>query len=125
MQFQSIKSRIVVLSGLSVLAAAGGLFSYSLIAARNSQTVVAENVSELTQNMTKESLQRLATTKAAKVQASLNEAFDSARNMARMFEAMTDGDEPIQAGDRRAQLNKVLLRVLKDNPSFNGTYSAW
>ena len=125
MQFQSIKSKIVVLSGLSVLAAVGGLFSYSLIAARNSQTVVAENVSELTQNMTKESLQRLATTQAAKVQASLNEAFDSARNMARMFEAMIDGDAPIQAGDRRAQLNKVLLRVLKDHPSLNGTYSAW
>ena len=125
MQFQSIKSKIVVLSGLSVLAAVGGLFTYSLIAARNSQTVVADNVSELTQNMTKESLQRLATTQAAKVQASLNEAFDSARNMARMFEAMIDGDAAIQAGDRRAQLNKVLLRVLKDNPSFNGTYSAW
>ncbi|WP_429925438.1 methyl-accepting chemotaxis protein (plasmid) [Agrobacterium vitis] len=120
-----MKSKITVLSGLSVLAAVGGLFTYSLIAAQNSQAVVAKNVSELTQDLTKESLQRLATTQAGRIQGSLNEAFDAARNMARMFEAMTDGDIPIPAEDRRERLNKVLLNVLKDNPAFNGTYSAW
>jgi len=125
MQFQSIKSKIAVLSGLSVLAAVGGLFSYSLIAAQNSQAVVADNVSELTQDLTKESLQRLATTQAGTIQASLNEAFDAARNMARVFEALTDGSEPIPVEDRRNRLNKVLLGVLNDNPPFNGTYSAW
>lgn len=125
MQFQSIKSKTAVLSGLSVLAAVGGLFSYSLIAAQNSQAVVADNVSELTQDLTKESLQRLATTQAGTIQASLNEAFDAARNMARVFEALTDGAEPIPVEDRRSRLNKVLLGVLKDNPPFNGTYSAW
>lgn len=125
MQFNSIKSKIAVLSGLSVLAAVGGLFTYSLIAARTNQTVVAQNVSELTRDLTKESLQRLATTQAGTIQASLNGAFDAARNMARVFEAMTESKEPIPAEDRRSRLNKVLLNVLQDNPAFNGTYSAW
>jgi methyl-accepting chemotaxis protein len=125
MQFHSLKSKIAVLSGLSVLAAVGGLFTYSLMAARNNQVVVAENVSQLTQDLTKESLQRLAATQARTIQATLNEAFDAARNMARVFEAMADGATPIPVDGRRDRLNAVLLNVLKDNPAFNGTYSAW
>ena len=37
--------------------------------------------------------------------------------------AVEDGGSPIEA--RRAQLNDILLRNLKDNERFNGTYSAW
>lgn len=125
MQFQSLKSKIIVLSGLSVLAAVGGLFTYSFIASHNSQVVVAEDVSELTRNMTEESLQRLATAQARSIQGTLNEAFQAARNMARTFEAMLEGDSPIPEADRRGRMNKVLLNVLKDNQAFNGTYSAW
>ncbi len=103
----------------------GGLLTYSLIATQNSQAVVAESVSELTRDLTKESLQRLATAQASKIQGSLNEAFDAARNMARSFEALTNGDASIPPEARRGRLNQILLNVLKDNPAFNGTYSAW
>ncbi len=86
---------------------------------------MAEDVSELTRNMTEESLQRLATAQARSIQGTLNEAFQAARNMARTFEAMLEGDSPIPEADRRGRMNKVLLNVLKDNQAFNGTYSAW
>jgi len=125
MQFRSLKSKIAVLSAFSVLAAVGGLLTYSLIATQNSQAVVAESVSELTRDLTKESLQRLAAAQASKIQGSLNEAFDAARNMARSFEALTDGNASIPPEARRGRLNQILLNVLKDNPAFNGTYSAW
>lgn len=52
MQFRSLKSKIAVLSAFSVLAAVGGLLTYSLIATQNSQAVVAESVSELTRDLT-------------------------------------------------------------------------
>ncbi|RAI31267.1 hypothetical protein CH341_32760, partial [Rhodoplanes roseus] len=60
------------------------------------------------------------------IRAEVDTAFDAARNMARTFEVMAGSDgtgTPIY--QRRDQLNAVLLSVLKDNPRFNGTYSAW
>ncbi len=125
MQFHSIKLKIAVLSGLSVMAAVGGLVAYSITSAQNSQEVVAENVSHLTRDLTKESLKRMAATQAGTIKSSLDEAFDAARNMARMFEAMTHGEAAVPVDARRDAFNNVLLRVLQDNPSFNGTYSAW
>ncbi|MBN8900176.1 MAG: HAMP domain-containing protein, partial [Rhodospirillales bacterium] len=54
-------------------------------------------------------------------------AFDAARTMARTFESIAV--DPAQGGvppaQRRALLNSILHNVLEQNPSFNGTYSAW
>ncbi|MFB9947608.1 methyl-accepting chemotaxis protein [Rhizobium puerariae] len=124
MQFRSIKVKIAVLSGLSVFTAVGGLLGYGVLAARNGQHFVSENVSELTREMTKQSLLGLATTQAGIIESSLNEAFDAARNMARVFETLAT-ENAIPVLERRNQLNAVLLKVLQDNPQFNGTYSAW
>ncbi len=124
MQFRSLKMKIAVLSGFCVLSAVGGLLGYGILAASSNQHYVSENLSKLTQEMTIKSLSTIASTQAGTIQGTLNEAFDAARNTARSFEAMA-GNTAIPTAERRAQFNAVLLNLLKDNPQFNGTYSAW
>ncbi|MFX9246821.1 hypothetical protein ABTN73_20265, partial [Acinetobacter baumannii] len=74
-----------------------------------------------------ESLQRLAANGAGIVQSEIDGGFAAARNMSNALATIAAGTEkngtPIAA--RRAQLNGVLEHVLRDNPRFNGTYSAW
>ncbi len=125
MQFKSIKSKIAVLSGLCVLTAVGGVLGYGVFSAQSRQAFVTENVSSLTEDLTKDGLKRLASTQAGVVRASLDEAFAAARNMAQAFEIAAAKQTGTPAEMRRAQFNAILLDVLENNPGFNGTYSAW
>lgn len=124
MQFRSIKLKIAILSGACVLSAVGGLLGYGIMAASNSQHFVSENMSALTRDMTIKALQSTASTQAASIEGTLNEAFDAARNTARSFEALA-ASGVIATEKRREQFNAILLKLLQDNPRFNGTYSAW
>nr|WP_254007617.1 methyl-accepting chemotaxis protein [Rhizobium sp. L1K21] len=98
-----------------------------MFSSKNSQSYVSENLNELTVDMTKDSLRRLAGVQAGTIRSTLDGAFDAARNMARSFEVAvsTAASENTPPEHRRVQLNAILLNVLKDNPGFNGTYSAW
>ncbi|WP_084638538.1 methyl-accepting chemotaxis protein [Ciceribacter selenitireducens] len=125
MRFKSIQLKIAVLSGVCVLAATAGLVGYGIVSAGNARTFVASQVTELTDVKTKQSLQTLASTQAGIIRSSLDGAFDAARVMARSFEMLAGDSASTPPETRRAQLNAVLLNVLKDNPRFNGTYSAW
>ncbi|NGO65457.1 HAMP domain-containing protein [Rhizobium daejeonense] len=125
MRFKSIQSKIATLSGVCVLAATAGLVGYGIISASSTREFVATQVTSLTDVKTKESLQTLASTQAGVIRSSLDGAFDAARVMARSFEMLAGGDATTPPETRRTQLNALLLNVLKDNPRFNGTYSAW
>ncbi|MDQ0456613.1 methyl-accepting chemotaxis protein [Rhizobium paknamense] len=126
MQFKSIQMKIAVLSGLCVLAATTGLVAYDIVASNDKQAFVGQSVSTLTEQKTREGLATLASTQAGIIRSSLDGAFDAARNLARSFEvAAGEGMDATPPGERRAQFNAMLLNVLKDNPRFNGTYSAW
>ncbi len=125
MRFKSIQLKIAVLSGVCVLAATAALVGYGIISAASTREFVAAQVTSLTDVKTKQSLQTLASTQAGVIRSSLDGAFDAARVMARSFETLAGGDATTPAATRRAQLNALLLNVLKDNPRFNGTYSAW
>ncbi|MBB4201134.1 methyl-accepting chemotaxis protein [Rhodoblastus sphagnicola] len=59
------------------------------------------------------------------MRAEIDSVFDAARAMARSLEMATSDESGSPATIRRAQLNSILLRILKDNPRLNGTYSAW
>jgi len=115
------------LSALCVMAATGALVGYGIYSAAQTSSYVTGSVDRLLDTISKESLQRLASTQAGIVQTEVDSAFASARNMARGLEVIAAKPEasgtPTQL--RRAQLNALLLGVLKDNPRFNGTYSAW
>lgn len=127
MRIRSIQVKIALLAGVCVVAASGALVGYSIISAANSKAFVSENVDTLTEDSTKKHLKTLALAQAALIESPLDIAFASARNMARTFEisAATSQDVTASVGRRRTQFNAILLNVLKDNPRFNGTYSAW
>ncbi|WP_051956074.1 methyl-accepting chemotaxis protein [Beijerinckia mobilis] len=126
MKMNSIQFKIAFLSGASVLGATLVLIGFNTLASNNSARFVNEQVNALLATKTKESLQTLASTQAGLIGATLNEAFDAARDMARAFESLrSETDDPTLLGEKRAQFNAILLKVLKDNQRFNGTYSAW
>ncbi|MDR3463141.1 MAG: methyl-accepting chemotaxis protein [Beijerinckiaceae bacterium] len=127
MKLRSIQSKIAILSGLCVFGATGGLVIFGMVSSHSTKSYVAEHVADLSDRKTQESLQTLASTQAGIIRSELNAAFDSARDMAHAFEIVAgSGDKgATPAAARRAQLNGILLDVLKDNPTFNGTYSAW
>jgi methyl-accepting chemotaxis protein len=126
-RIQSIQLKIALLAGVCVVAASTALVGYSILSAAHSKTFVGDNLADLTEDATKAQLKTLALAQASLIQAPLNTAFDAARNMARMFEisAVNDGGVTPAVGQQRARFNAILLNVLKDNPGFNGTYSAW
>lgn len=127
MRIQSIQLKIALLAGVCVVAASTALVGYSIVSAAKSKTFVGDNLAHLTEDATKTQLKTLALAQASLIEAPLNAAFDAARNMARMFEvsAVNDGGGTPAVGQQRARFNAILLNVLKDNPGFNGTYSAW
>ncbi len=127
MRIRSIQLKIALLAGVCVVAASGALVGYSIKSAANSKAFVGKHVDALTEDSTKNHLKTLALAQAALIKSPLDMAFDSARNMARMFEisAPNDNEATTPVGKRRTEFNAILLNVLKDNPRFNGTYSAW
>nr|WP_114149345.1 methyl-accepting chemotaxis protein [Rhizobium wuzhouense] len=127
MRIQSIQSKIALLAGVCVVAASSALVGYSIVSAAKSQAFVGDHVASLTEEATKTQLKTLTLAQASLIRAPLDTAFDAARNMARMFEisAVNDGGVTPAVGQQRARFNAILLNVLKDNPGFNGTYSAW
>ena len=127
MNLSSIKVRIAALSGLCVIVATGSIVGYSVYSAEQTADYVTGNVDQLLERVSQESLVRLASTQAGVVRTEVDSAFYAARAMARSLETLVDGRDGGQSPPevRRAHLNGMLLSVLKDNPRFNGTYSAW
>jgi len=127
MNFHSVKFKIVALSALCVVAATGALVGYGIFSTGRTSDYVTQHVEQLLDRSSKESLERLASMQAGIVRAEVDSAFDAARNMARSLEVVASASKTAGSPTdiRRAQLNDILLGVLKDNPRFNGTYSAW
>ncbi|WP_321382427.1 methyl-accepting chemotaxis protein [Rhizobium sp.] len=126
MQFKSIQLKIAVLSGLCVLAATAGLVGYGVVSANNTRDYVGQQVTQLSEAKTREALAALSSTQAGIIRSSLDSAFDTARSLASGFEvAVGDKVNGTAVELRRGQLNAMLLGQLKNNPRFNGTYSAW
>jgi methyl-accepting chemotaxis protein len=127
MKLKSIQFRIAGLAALCVFVATTLLVGYGVFSVRHTEEYVTGQVEQLLDQKTKEGLQTLASTQAGQVRRDLNTAFEAARDMARAFEQLADpkSSSATPAALRRSQLNGILLNELKDNPQFNGTYSAW
>ncbi|MEI2386533.1 methyl-accepting chemotaxis protein [Breoghania sp. JC706] len=126
MNLHSVKVKIVAVSTVCVLAAIGALVGFSIFSVDRTARYVETNVEKLLDASSRESLQRLAASQASVIETEVSAAFNAARNMARALEVVAgDGSDATAPDKRRAQLNAILLGVLKDNPRFNGTYSAW
>jgi methyl-accepting chemotaxis protein len=127
LNFHSIHVRIAGFSALCVIAATGAVVGYNLWSASRTSDFVTTSVEDLLDKSGRESLQRLAAKEAGVIRAEIDTGFAAARNMSKSLmitaEPVEKGGAPLYV--RRTQLNKLLERVLKDNPRFNGTYSAW
>ena len=126
MQLQSIKVRIIGLSLLCLLITVMTLVTFGVFSSKRTNTLVTGEVSQLIDSKTREALKTLASTQAGTIRMEVETAFSAARNMAKAMETVAaSGGNGSPVDVRRTQLNALLLAVLKDNPRFNGTYSAW
>ncbi|WP_370677537.1 methyl-accepting chemotaxis protein [Pleomorphomonas sp. PLEO] len=125
MNVRSINFRIVSLSIVCLLATVGAVVGYGMYSSQTTNEANNASVSQLLAQESQKVLQGTAATQAGHIGEEVDTAFNAARNMARAFETMIDGKSASTPDIRRAQLNATLERVLKDNPRFNGTYSAW
>jgi methyl-accepting chemotaxis protein len=124
MKIKSVRTKIAGIAGLCLIVSAAFLVGYSLFSARSTQTLVNTRVSELIESRSLDGLKSLAGDYAGKIQVAFVEALDAARTMADTFMVAKSSDNGGLALGRD-QINAILLKVLKDNPNFNGTYSCW
>lgn len=103
------------------------LVVFGVASTRTTNSYVGDSVSGILNKTTQESLQNLAASQAGLIRSEFETALNAARTMAHSFATMADGMNPghVPVERRREALNGVLLNVLRNNPLFNGTYSAW
>ncbi|ABD06031.1 methyl-accepting chemotaxis sensory transducer [Rhodopseudomonas palustris HaA2] len=127
--FRAIKTvqlKIALVSGLCLTGASLMLIVYSIVSAQSTNSYVTTEVMQLVDSQTKESLLNRGSTEAGSIKSELDVGLDAARTMAHAFAVLADAkNSGTPDSNRRAQLNAVLNNTLKQNPAFNGTYSAW
>lgn len=123
MKFKSLQARICTSAGICLFISSSSLVAYGVFSSRSNEQYVSSSVSALVEASTIREVQNLAESRAVSIQAKLQNALDAARTMANTFAASKMSSSALELG--RAQINSVLLSVLKDNPDFNGTYSCW
>lgn len=125
MKLYSIKARIIILSTVCLLAMTGILVGANVYSSTTSNRAVSGRIDSLLDASAKEGLRTLASTQAGNIRQEVDAAFQAARGMAKSIEVFAAAGADANPGvSRRTQLNAILLSVLKDNPLFNGTYSA-
>ncbi|MGC5778151.1 methyl-accepting chemotaxis protein [Methylobacterium sp. NFXW15] len=123
---RSVKVSLIAVSGLCVTLTTASLVGYGLYASSNTASLVSRSTEEILDRKTKEDLEAVAANQAATIRSKLDFAFNAARNSAGALTVIAAGKKSAsREGVRRLQLNDFLLNVLKRNPDFNGTYSAW
>ena len=124
MKFKSVRTKIAGITGVCLIISSVFLVGYSIFSARSTQTLVNTRVSELIESRSLDGLKSLAGDYAGKIQVTFVDALVSARTMADAFTVAKSSDSGgLELG--RDQINAILLKVLKVNPNYNGTYSCW
>jgi len=128
MQMKSIKLRIAIMAGLCLVATSAVLVLSSLFLTKEIQEDSKNNVAALIEKSTEQNLLAIASEQAGFIQSALQVNLDAARTLADVFTVLKmERDAVGDAGGKsiRDTLNDILLAVLKNNPDFLGTYSAW
>ena len=130
MRLKSIQLKIALAAGACLLASAAVLVGYGLISARNTQDFVAKRVGALLEDQAKSKLGALARVQAATVQGILQDNLDTSRTLGTVFAVLQDAlrrvsDKAGVTNPARDVLSDILLRVLENNPTFLGAYTAW
>jgi len=124
MKFISVRTKIAGIAGICLLISSAVLVGYSVYSTRENQQLVNDRVSKLIESRSLDGLKNLAGNYAGKIQAEFDVALDAARTMADTFMLSKEADNSgLTLG--RDQINGILLKILKNNPNFNGAYSCW
>ncbi len=122
----SLQRKIALIAGFCLTVTVIVLVTMSALFAWNSHRFVGREVDDIVSSQAKDMLQNRAAVEARGIKGALDVAFDAARTTAHSFSLLAGGDgSATSAGQRRVQFNGMLRRELEENPSFNGTYSAW
>ncbi|WP_419785662.1 methyl-accepting chemotaxis protein [Pseudodesulfovibrio sp.] len=125
MQFKSIKTKIVLISGVCLLVTVAVLVALQIYSQQSSAKFVSAKINALIEDQTEQRLQAVAQREADAISEKLNINLDTARTIAAVFKSIVQ-DKTIPAEmDLRKTYSDILLTVLKDNPEFLGAYSAW
>ena len=123
---KSLQRKIALIAGLCLTATVVILVTVGALFAWGSHAFVSREVGTIVSSQAKTMLQNRAEVEAQRVKTALDVAFDAARTTAHSFAVLAGGDaSSTGAGQRRTQFNALLRHVLEQNPTFNGTYSAW
>jgi methyl-accepting chemotaxis protein len=130
MQLKSIQTKIVLLAGACLLVTSAALVGYNLYSAGENQAMVSGRVGKLLEEDAQRNLASLATSQAAVIQSALEDNLVTARTMAKVFEVVREKAAAKAASENinnpvRNTLDTILVEVLKNNPQYLGTYSAW
>lgn len=125
MQFKSVKTKIVAMSGLCLVLTVLVLVLIQTYTSNQSEKYVAEQVQGLVTKQTEQRLLAVAQREAAFIRSKLEINLDLARTIGQTFKALRKNPDSARALDLRTAFNDILLSILKDNPEFLGTYSAW
>ncbi len=125
-RIRSIQLKIALISGACLVVTVAALVGYNLVSTRLSNTYITTEMMGIVDKQVKDTLLNRAQFEAQKIQTELNLGFGAARSLAHVFSVLaSNGKDGTLIASRRGQFNAVLENVLEENPSFNGTYSAW
>jgi len=125
MQFKSIKTKIVLISGVCLLVTVAVLVAMQVYSQQKSAQFVSDKVNALIKSQTEQRLLAVAQREANAISEELNINLDSARTIASAFKGLVQDKQMVENADLRKGFNDILLSVLQDNPEFLGAYSAW
>ncbi|MGE4290711.1 MAG: methyl-accepting chemotaxis protein [Desulfovibrio sp.] len=127
MKIKSIQLKIAGIAGIFLVLAVCVVVLFGQIYTSMSQKYAQDRFAELQTQSALETLEALSGKQAFALKSEFEFAMDAARTMAQTFAVIKqrdrDGNSAVQLN--REGLNAILRNVLKENPTFNGTYSCW
>ncbi len=119
MTLKSIQQRIVLWSGICLLATAAIIVAYSAVTLKSKARAAREEAIAWANTSAGEVAEKIS----GQIKAEIEVALNAARTLAQTFSGVKDKTNAVDLG--RGEVNSILRIVLARNPQFVGTYTAW
>ena len=126
MQLRSIKTKIVLATGISLLITSAILVGAGVYSSSSTNQLISNQVSTLVERISLEKIHSVGSEYAAIISRRLEKGLEAARTLASSAAAAKSHDAA-QRGQtlNRTVFNQMLRGALQANPDLNGAYSAW
>ncbi|MCF8479003.1 MAG: HAMP domain-containing protein [Rhodospirillum sp.] len=127
MYIKTIKAKTAFYAGLCLISAVAIIEIFGVLSSQSNNALVIERTSTILDTDIRGAMTNLANTQAGLLRSEFDNALVNARAMAGAFAMIARPVDQggVEVGHRRPLINDILLRVLQENPGFNGTYTAW